>query len=117
MRGGVGAMRVRSKLWIEKGGEQVFGAGKARMLKAVAKTGSLNAAAHELGMSYRHVWSSIRAAEQRLGRALLVKTKGGKKGGGAAVTPYAKDLIGKFERLEKDIRTMTNKRFAEIFRD
>ncbi len=108
-------MRIKSKVWFEKDGELVFGTGKSLILKAVGETGSINKAAKKMDMSYRHAWSYIRSAEKRMGRPLLIKTKGGKKGGGAVLTDHAKDLLKKFEKLEQDVRIYTNKRHREIF--
>jgi molybdate transport system regulatory protein len=108
-------MRVKSKVWFEKDGELVFGIGKALILKAIGETGSINKAAKKMEMSYRHAWSYVRSAERRLGKPLLVKIKGGKEGGGAVLTDYAKDLVEKFEKLERDVKTFTNKRYGEIF--
>ncbi len=109
-------MQIKSKVWLEKEGELVFGTGKLIILKAIAEAGSINQAAKQLNMSYRHAWSYIRSAEKRIGQPLLVKVKGGKSGGGAVLTDYAKNLIEKFERLEEEVKDFTNKRYREIFR-
>jgi len=93
----------------------VFGAGKARILCAVDKTGSINAAARELGMSYRHAWSTIDAAEHRLGHKLLRRSRGGPKGGGATLTRYARDLLDKLNALEEEVKNTADKRFARLF--
>lgn len=108
-------MDVKSKVWLEKGGKLAFGIGKYLILKEIAKTGSINKAAKNMGMSYRHAWSYMSSAEKRLGEALLLKAKGGEKGGGAVLTDYAKHLLEKFERLEEEVRVFTNKRYCEIF--
>ena len=109
-------MRPKSKLWLDKDGELIFGSGKSEILKEVARTGSLNAAAKELGMSYRHVWSCVRSAESRLGKVLLIKTKGGAGGGGAELSEYAKKLIKKFDLFDLDVRRYVDRRFKEIFK-
>lgn len=109
-------MKVKSKVWFERDGELVFGAGKMLILKSVHKTGSINKAAKEMGMSFRHAWSYIRSAEERMNRPLLIRTKGGKNGGGAVLTGYAKDLIEKFNELDEEVRIFTNKRYRELFR-
>jgi molybdate transport system regulatory protein len=45
---------MRNKIWIEdQQGNVVFGLGRYRMLDAVKRTGSLQAAAVEMKMSYR----------------------------------------------------------------
>lgn len=108
-------IKVKAKVWLDKDGQLIFGAGKSAIIKAIAKTGSLNGAAKALNMSYRHVWSAIQSIEKRMGKALLIKTKGGKDGGGAVITEYAKELIKKFDKLDDDITAFVNKQYKEIF--
>lgn len=108
-------MKVKSKVWIEKNGELVFGIGKASILEYVLKTGSIAKAAKKLGMSYRHAWSYIKSAERRLGRSLVVCTRGGRCGGGAVLTEYAKDLLQKFIELEQEVTLFTDKRYRKVF--
>jgi molybdate transport system regulatory protein len=108
-------MRVRSKVWLEKDGRLCFGAGKAGILRAVEETGSLSEAARKLEMSYRHAWTSIRAAEERLGRPLLVRRRGGKEKGGASLTGYAKELLRRFEKVDRDVRAFAARRYRETF--
>ena len=86
-------MKPKSKVWVEEGSEQVFGRGRAEILKAIALTGSLNAAAAELNMSYRHLWSLVQITEKRLGKALLVRRRGGKQRGGTTLTPLAEAVL------------------------
>jgi len=66
-------------------------------------------------MSFRHAWSCICSAEKRLGASLLIKVKGGRAGGGAVLTSYAKGLIEKFEKLENEVNKFTDKRYKNIF--
>ena len=108
-------MQVRSKVWLAEKGNLVFGTGKVKILRAVMETGSLNGAAKLLDMSYRHVWSSIHAIEQRLGRNLLTKNKGGKNGGGAVLTTFAEELMLKFEQIDADVQRYADERFAAVF--
>ncbi len=112
-----GCLKVRSKVWFEKDGELVFGTGKAAILRAVAETGSINKAARKLGMSYRHAWSYISFAEKRLGRGLLIKTKGGRAGGGAVLTKYAGTLLEKFEKLDREAIKFVDQRYTEMMAD
>ncbi|MDR4497791.1 MAG: hypothetical protein MRK02_07725 [Candidatus Scalindua sp.] len=46
-------MKVKFKIWIEKDGGVAFAQGRRMLLEAMDSLGSLNAAAKELGMSYR----------------------------------------------------------------
>ena len=74
---------VKSKVWLEdRHGRIIFGLGRMRILSAIEKCGSLNAAAKDLKMSYRAVWGKIKVTEEALGKPLLVKSQGGNAGGG-----------------------------------
>lgn len=110
-------MKVRSKIWLEKDGQLVFGTGKSLILKAIHEAGSINKAAKKMNMSYRHAWSYIHFAEKRLVRDLLIKTKGGQFGGGAILTDFARDLLKKFEKLEQEVEVFVSKRYQEIFHE
>ena len=53
-------MEIKSKFWIESNGEVVLGGGKTVLLLAVDRLGSIQRAAEEFGMSYRHAWGAIK---------------------------------------------------------
>ena len=108
-------MEVKSKLWLERKGKLFFGIGRLMLLKAIKETGSINKAAKRIGMSYRQAWSQICSAERNLGRALFVRNKGGKGGGGTNLTEYANELLEKFEQLQEEVKAFVNRRFKEIF--
>ncbi len=55
-------IQPRVKVWLESGGQHVFGLGISEILKAVESAGSIKAAAELQGKSYRHVWSRIKIA-------------------------------------------------------
>ena len=110
-------MKVKSKVWLDNKGSLSFGPGRAKMLSAISKAGSINSAAEELGMSYRHVWSYINVAEKRLGKKLLLRKRGGSNGGGAELTEYAIGLIRKYEKLEREVAQYVEKRYQVIFKD
>jgi molybdate transport system regulatory protein len=87
---------IRNKIWIEDTeGNVVFGLGRYRMLDAIDQTGSLQGAAAQMKMSYKALWLRIRASEERIGRSLVVR-----RGRGSALTPFAKDLMKQFRRIQ-----------------
>ena len=92
-------MKLRWKIWFEQDGEAVFGPGRAALLRAVDREGSIQAAARSLGMSYRHAWSMLRASAERCGRELVRTRRGGKAGGGAELTHYGRALLEAHQRL------------------
>lgn len=104
-------MRIRTKLWIETDdGNPVLGDGRLEILEAIARTGSLSAAARELEMSYRSLWGKVRAAEKRLGVPLVCGVAGGPKHGGSSLTPDAVELVRSFT----EFRTRAEAAVAEI---
>ena len=48
--------RLKLKLQLFCGDEIAMGPGKAALLRAIARTGSISAAGRELSMSYRRAW-------------------------------------------------------------
>jgi len=107
---------IRSKIWIEVNGEPVFGRGRRFLLEAIDTHGSINRAAQEVDISFRKAWGYIKAMEERLGVKLVERQTGGKNGGGALLTDEARDMLKKYEALEKGIQEIVDKRFKAIFK-
>lgn len=107
-------LQVRSKIWLEKDGEPVFGQGRGDLLRLIQQTGSINAAAKAMGISYRKAWSYIDAMEKRLGFPLVIRQKGGAGGGESVVSPEAAAFLEKFHALKKDFNDMVNRKFVKL---
>ncbi|MEW6221514.1 MAG: LysR family transcriptional regulator [Thermodesulfobacteriota bacterium] len=102
--------RIRSKIWIEDAnGQVVFGNGRYRMLMAIDRHRSLQMAARELQMSYRALWGRVKASEERLGRVLVVR-----EGRGSCLTPFARELLASFARLEQEVRDRADQAYAGL---
>jgi len=106
-------MEIKAKFWIENKGEVVMGGGKAALLQAVDRLGSIQQAADEFGMSYRHAWGAIRRIENRAGFKIVNTKLGGKEGGGARLTPQGKAFVDRVDFLLTDLRGMVEKRFKQ----
>ena len=76
-----------------------FGPGKAALLKALAATGSISAAAKQLGMSYPRALKLIEQMNAAFKMAIVETQHGGKQGGGSVVTAAGHDLITLYERI------------------
>lgn len=108
-------MKIKFKIWLEENDGVAFAEGRRMLLEAVDRLGSLNAAAKELGMSYRAAWGKIKATEKALGIKLLEVTTGGKGGGGATLTSDAKNLILKYQKYTDRMTFLMEKEFKRIF--
>lgn len=108
-------IQVRSKVWLESQGRPVLGPGRLRLLHHIDKQGSISRAANMLKMTYRKAWGQVRAMEAQLNQPLVEKQAGGSGGGGARLTPEARELLSKYFRLAQGIEEEVDRRFREIF--
>ena len=109
-------MELKAKFWIENKGEVVLGGGKSTLLLAVDRLGSIQRAAEEFGMSYRHAWGTIKKIEQRAGFRILDKRIGGRDGG-AQLTPKGKLFVKTTDALFKDLQAIVGKRSRQKLRN
>ena len=97
-------MKIRCKIWIEVDGEPLLGSGRVRLLQAVAKCGSLNAAAKELGISYRKVWAQIQDMERIAPFPMFNRRTGGNDGGATELTAQARTILDQFRLVGNEIQ-------------
>ena len=107
-------MRIGYKVWLDKNGK-AFGDGPYALLRRVEKMGSLHRAAKRMGMSYSKAWRLIGAMEKRLGFLLIERKVGGLSGGGSRVTSQGKELMKRYRRFQKDVKTSLEKIYGTHF--
>ncbi len=89
---------------INEKGEAVFGDGLADLLEAIDKHHSMIRAAEDLGMSYRYALHRITLAEGRLGQLLVIRVRGGAKGGGSSeITDFGKELVVRYRKAREKL--------------
>src|SRR5438105_4686051 len=77
-----------------------LGPGKAELIKRIAETGSISAAARAMGMSYRRAWQLVEALNRDFREPVVETAIGGRRGGGARVTPFGARLLAEFRAME-----------------
>ncbi|MDX2479968.1 MAG: winged helix-turn-helix domain-containing protein [Desulfuromusa sp.] len=108
-------IRIRSKIWLEFDGKPLLGDGRFRLLSAVDRAGSINAAAKDLGISYRKAWSQLNAMEKHAPFPLLERRVGGKGGGESQLTAETRELLKNFRLLREQVNIAADNYFAEVF--
>ena len=106
---------VRSKVWLEFDGQPFLGDGRYRLLSAIDRAGSINAAAKELRISYRKAWSQLNAMEEHAPFPLLARRTGGKGGGETQLTEEARSLIENFAVLRRQVNESADNSFEQVF--
>ena len=87
-------------LRVLRGRRPAIGPGKAELVERIAETGSISAAARAMGMSYRRAWQLVEGLNKACREPVVLTAIGGKRGGGAAVTPFGRRLIRLFRGME-----------------
>lgn len=108
-------MKLKYKVWLDHEGK-AFGAGPAEILKCVDSSGSLSAAARDLGISYTKAWRIINMAEERLGFKLLLRETGGKNGGNSLLTEEGRTFLQQYSSFmreaDEQLQVLFDKYFA-----
>lgn len=82
-------------------GAAAMGPGKAELVEGIARTGSISAAAREMGMSYRRAWQLVEALNIDFRLPVVETATGGRRGGGARVTTFGARIVAQFRAMER----------------
>jgi molybdate transport system regulatory protein len=106
--------RLSIRIDLENGNR--IGPGKIALLEAIRSTGSISAAARALHMSYRRAWLLVEEVNHALREPAVAAETGGRRGGGAVVTPAGERLVGLYRTIESHARNAAGGEFRAIGR-
>jgi len=84
-------------------GERFFGPGVCELLERIRETGSIQAAAAGMEMSYTKAWKILKRAEDEMGVNLITRVAGGKNGGSSALTGAGEKAVRDFREIESKL--------------
>jgi molybdate transport system regulatory protein len=93
-----------------------IGPGKVALLEAIARTGSITAAARTLGMSYRRAWLLVDETNRCLLRPAVQAAAGGRHGGGTVLTPTGVELVRRYRALERETEMAVARQLRPMLR-
>src|SRR6266705_6640221 len=93
--------RAQFRLRITRGDDIAVGPGKVDLLEAIASTGSITAAARQLGMSYRRAWLLVDTMNRCFKNPVVDAETGGTRGGGTRLTAVGAEALQRYRRIEK----------------
>jgi len=76
-----------------------MGPGKADLLDAIESSGSISAAARNMGMSYKRAWDLVDTMNRCFRQPLVSTATGGSHGGGAQVTEFGHQVLRRYRAL------------------
>ncbi len=93
--------RLKLKIQLICGDEIAMGPGKADLLEAIGRSGSISAAARDLGMSYRRAWQLVDVMNRCFRERLVDTQPGGGKGAGAQVTEQGEAVLASYRAVSR----------------
>ena len=105
-------LKLKSSQWIvDEDDNPVIGMGRMEILDNIEKTGSINQTAKMMKMSYKAIWSKIKATEKHLD-TVIVHTD---RKEGSRLSEEGKELLEKYRRLKKECLSADDKLFHRFF--
>ncbi|WP_168072300.1 TOBE domain-containing protein [Caulobacter sp. SSI4214] len=92
-----------ASLILKRGGLARVGLERIALLEAIARLGSISAAAKDTGLSYKGAWDGVQALNNLFDAPLVSAAPGGRSGGTAEVTPRGRAVIRAFRAAEREI--------------
>ena len=91
--------RVRISIVFDSGAR--IGPGKVALLQSIRDTGSISAAARDMGMSYKRAWVLLDSINQAFTEPVVKAVSGGPGGGGAILTPFGAEVLERYRRIHE----------------
>lgn len=93
---------IHARFWlVAEQGQGYLGIGRITLLEHIARFGSINQAAKQMGMSYKKAWKLIEDLNRLEEAPLVMSEKGGKSGGGTHLTPLGQVYVQQFREIEQ----------------
>lgn len=96
------------------GDKIAIGPGKANLLEAIHRTGSISQAAKSLDMSYRRAWQLVNVMNSCFKSPLIETQKGGTHGGGAAITPIGLEILDLYRIMQQKSENVIHEEFSQL---
>lgn len=106
--------RLRGAVTVERPGTARMGSERVTLLAAVGRTGSISAAAREVGLSYKAAWDAVQAMNNVFAAPLVTAAPGGRAGGGAALTATGSKVVAAFTAIESGLSRVLSTLESEI---
>ena len=83
--------------------DRFFGPGVCELLERIRESGSIQAAAAGMALSYSKAWKILNRAELEMGTPLVTRVSGGRHGGSSTLTEVGEDAVARFRTMERKL--------------
>lgn len=112
--------RLLPRFRVLRGSTILLGPGKADLLDAIDRLGSIREAAADLKMSYMRAWNLVQAMNDGFREPLVLVHRGGPERGGAELTDAGRLVLELYRTMESkalDATKSTWGKLRKLFRD
>ncbi len=95
---------VQPRIRVLHGDDIALGPGKAELLAAIDRDGTIAGAARQLGMSYNRAWTLLQTMNACFREPLVATSRGGSGRGHAALTATGRSALALYLRMEAESR-------------
>lgn len=110
------SLSLKTKIVLSKT-EDFFGPGLFHLLQYIDETGSIQAAAKKMGMSYSKCWKLLNRAEEQMGFPFLNRYNGGRHGGNSTITEEGREFMNRYHAMLEDMKRISQNFFDIYFQD
>lgn len=105
---------LRTKLEVETEFGAFLGDTRIRLLEAIAIHGSISQAAKKVPLSYKAAWDAIDNMNNLAEQPLVLRSAGGRQGGGTQLTAYGKKVVALYRALEAEYQAALDRLTASM---
>lgn len=95
------ALKLNARVWFEQDDHNLAGHAEVALLQAISASGSISAAAKQLGRSYKWAWDTLETMNRLSDSPLVTRETGGKNGGGTRLTTRGEQLVAAYQAIER----------------
>jgi molybdate transport system regulatory protein len=97
-------IRLSGTVWIRGRRGSTLGDDRIRLLERIDRLGSISKAAKAVGISYKTAWDVVDEVNNLSPEPLVVRTSGGRGGGGSVLTEEGKEVVRLYRVVEGEHR-------------
>lgn len=106
--------QLTGKLQVDTEFGNFLGDTRIRLLEAIEAHGSISQAAKAVPLSYKAAWDAVDTMNNLADEPLVVRSTGGRNGGGTSLTDYGRKAVALYRALEAEYQAALDRLAAQM---